>query len=102
MARQWRIEYENGLYHVMSRGNEQREIVRDDHDREMYIDVLGRMCTRYEVQVYAYVLMDNHYHLLLRTPRGEGMGSHLQKSIKGKKQGLYRGCQAEVIKYLNI
>ena len=34
MARAWRIEYEGALYHVFSRGNEQRPIVIDDEDRQ--------------------------------------------------------------------
>ncbi len=69
MTRQWRIEYENALYHVMSRGNEQRDIVRDDHDRTRFLEILGNMSRRHGVEVHAYVLMNNHYHLLLRTPR---------------------------------
>jgi REP element-mobilizing transposase RayT len=69
MTRQWRIEYENALYHVMSRGNEQRDIVRDDHDRERFLEILGNMSWRHAVDVHAYVLMNNHYHLLLSTPR---------------------------------
>jgi len=69
MARQWRIEYEGALYHVLSRGNEGRNIVIDNHDRTLFLEKLGRMCERYDVEVYAYVLMDNHYHLVLRTRR---------------------------------
>ncbi|MCP4725695.1 MAG: addiction module toxin RelE, partial [bacterium] len=56
------------LYHVMSRGNEGSEIVRDDHDRKVFLDLLGKMCKRHKVEIYTYVLMDNHYHLLLKTP----------------------------------
>jgi len=70
MTRQWRIEYNQALYHVMSRGNEQRDIVRDDEDRERFLETLGHMSRRQGVEVHAYVLMNNHYHLLLRTPRG--------------------------------
>ena len=77
MTRQWRIEYENALYHVMSRGNEQLDIVRDDHDREKFLEILGNMSKRHGVEVHAYVLMNNHYHLLLRTPR-----ANLSKSMQ--------------------
>lgn len=52
----------------MSRGNERHDIVRDDGDRRKFLEILGRMCTRLGVEVHAYVLMNNHYHLLLRTP----------------------------------
>ena len=64
MARQWRIEYEGALYHVLSRGNERKAIVADDKDRLVFPDTLGQMSNRYDAEIHAYVLMDNHYHLL--------------------------------------
>lgn len=67
MTRSWRIEYEGACYHVLSRGNEKRDIFADDIDRSSFLEVLGEMASRFEVEVYAYVLMDNHYHLLLKT-----------------------------------
>ncbi|MFH2218936.1 MAG: hypothetical protein ABII68_04670 [Pseudomonadota bacterium] len=58
MARQWRIEYEGALYHVLSRGNEQRDIFLEDKDRHCFLDVLGEMSERFTVDIFAYVLMD--------------------------------------------
>ena len=69
MARPWRIEFEGALYHVLSRGNEQKDIFRDNEDRESFLNCLGEMSARYETDIFAYVLMDNHYHILLRTNR---------------------------------
>jgi REP element-mobilizing transposase RayT len=69
MARAWRIEYEGALYHVLSRGNDRGNIVVDDQDRNMFLDTVGEMSQRFEVDICAYVLMDNHYHLLLQTRR---------------------------------
>lgn len=69
MARQWRIEYSGALYHVLSRGNERRDIVFDDEDRASFLKTLGEMCERFDIEMYAFVLMDNHYHLLLKTKR---------------------------------
>lgn len=69
MTRAWRIEYEGALYHVLSRGNERRDIFFGDEDRRRFLDALGDMAQRFEIEVFAYVLMDNHYHLLLRTLR---------------------------------
>jgi putative transposase len=77
MARAWRIEYEGALYHVLSRGNERREIVTGDEDRELFLGTLAEMSQRFEVDLFAYVLMDNHYHLLLRTNR-----ANLSKSMQ--------------------
>jgi len=67
MARAWRIEYEGALYHLLSRGNERRDIFLDNTDRARFLDTVGEMSERFEVEVFAYVLMDNHYHLLVRT-----------------------------------
>ena len=61
MARAWRIEYESALYHVLSRGNDRRNIVADDKDRNLFLDKVGEMSQRFEVDIGAYVLMDNHY-----------------------------------------
>ena len=69
MGRAWRIEYEGALYHILSRGNEQGDIFYDDDDRRQFLDTVGEMSERFAVDVFAYVLMDNHYHLLLKTRR---------------------------------
>jgi len=69
MTRAWRIEYEGALYHVLSRGNEKQDIVIDDDDRKLFLDTAGQMGERFAIDLFAYVLMDNHYHLLFRTNR---------------------------------
>ena len=65
MPRKPRVEYAGATYHVMSRGNRQQAIFRTDEDREMFLDALGEACGRTGWRVHAYVLMGNHYHLLL-------------------------------------
>jgi REP element-mobilizing transposase RayT len=69
MARAWRIEYEGALYHVLSRGNERQDIVIGDSDRKLFLDTVGEMGERFEIDIFCYVLMNNHYHLLFRTNR---------------------------------
>jgi len=69
MGRAWRIEYEGALYHILSRGNEQGDIFYDNTDRRLFLDTLEEMSERFDVNICAYVLMDNHYHLLLKTRR---------------------------------
>jgi REP element-mobilizing transposase RayT len=69
MSRSWRIEYEGALYHLLSRGNERKDIFDDDRDRVIFLDTVGEMSERFEMNVYAYVLMGNHYHLMVRTER---------------------------------
>jgi putative transposase len=68
MARPLRIEFPGAVYHVTSRGNERRNIVRDDRDREMFVILLARVVARFGLRLFAWTLMSNHYHLFLRTP----------------------------------
>jgi REP element-mobilizing transposase RayT len=67
MARQLRIEFKEALYHIFSRGNERREIFLEEDDYEVFLAVLKEMADRFNIDVFAYVLMSNHYHLLIRT-----------------------------------
>jgi REP-associated tyrosine transposase len=77
MGRAWRIEYEGALYHILSRGNEQKDIFYDDQDRLLFLTTIGEMSERFEIDVFAYVLMGNHYHMLLKTNR-----ANLSKSMQ--------------------
>jgi len=52
MARAWRIEYEGALYHVLSRGNERRDIFLDDDDRTMFLTGLGLYGDNVEIMRY--------------------------------------------------
>ena len=54
---------------MTARGNERKAIVRDDRDRQGFVDTLASMVEQYHVVCHAWVLMSNHYHLLLETPR---------------------------------
>lgn len=70
MARPARIEYEGAFYHVMNRGNRRENIFLDDNDRQKFYEILGNVENRYGIIIYVFVLMSNHYHLLLETPFG--------------------------------
>lgn len=69
MARAWRIEFEGAYYHILSRGNERRDIFLCEEDRSLFLDTIGELAERFEIDLFSYVLMPNHYHLLLRTRR---------------------------------
>ena len=68
MSRPLRIEFAGAVYHVMSRGNQGQKIYADDADRKMWLATLVEAWRRTGWRVHAWVLMDNHYHLLLETP----------------------------------
>ena len=70
MARPLRIEYAGAVYHVMARGNQGRAIFRDDQDCRCFLDTVGEACEKTGWWIHAYVLMGNHYHLLVETPEG--------------------------------
>jgi putative transposase len=70
MARPLRIEYAGALYHVTSRGDRREDIYLDEQDREMWLEVLGQVCNRFNWVVHAYCQMTNHYHLMVETVDG--------------------------------
>jgi REP-associated tyrosine transposase len=54
----------------MSKGNGGESIFVDDRDRQQFLDLFAELIKRYDAICYAYCLMDNHYHLLIETPKG--------------------------------
>lgn len=94
MARHVRVEFEDASYHVMARGNERRTIFHTAEDHILFLTTLGEMLERFGVDLMAYVLMPNHYHLLLRTPRGNlsrSMG-WMQTTFTSRYNRLHRRC----------
>ena len=69
MARPLRVDIADGWYHITARGTDRRTIFTERREREHFLELLEALVNRYGVRLHAYVLMDNHYHLLLQTPR---------------------------------
>lgn len=69
MARPLRIAFPYAVYHVTSRGNARQAIVEDDQDRTTLLALLAHVVDRFGWLCHAYCVMDNHYHLVLETPR---------------------------------
>jgi len=70
MPRQLRHHVAGGWYHITTRGLGRRAIFESERDREHFIELLAGMVERYRIILHAYVLMDNHYHLLVESPEG--------------------------------
>jgi putative transposase len=121
MARPLRIEYPNAWYHVINRGRHRNKIFFSDEDYQIFLDLLGRCHTLFELDIHAYSLMPNHYHLLVSTPRAnlarcmrhlDGVYTQ-QMNRKYRKDGtLFKGrykamliekeqYQLEVIRYIH-
>jgi REP element-mobilizing transposase RayT len=115
MARPLRIQYENALYHVTCRGNERKAIFKDDYDKNVFLELLNDGLKTYNIILYCYVLMDNHFHLLLETPLANlsefmrwfniTYTSHYNrrhKRIGHLYQGRYKSILVEKRSYLHI
>lgn len=98
---------------MLSRGNGRQDIFLGDDDRNAFIALLQTLAERYEIEVYAYVLMGNHYHLLIKTLEpnlSKGMqwlgtaytrGFHLRHNTSGHLfQGRYMSFLVEDTGYL--
>jgi putative transposase len=68
MARPLRIEFGGALYHVTSRGDGREDIYAGEDDRDLWLEILGQVCERFNWAIHAYCQMGNHYHLLIETP----------------------------------
>ena len=113
MARPLRIEYQNAWYHVTSRGNKRANIFRDDKDRKKFLQILRESVALFNVEVHCYVLMDNHFHFLLKTLEAN-LGRFMQRfntayityfnlrheSVGHLYQGRYKAILVEADEYL--
>jgi len=115
MARALRIQYEGALYHITSRGNEKRNIFKDDSDRVRFLEILNQSLDTYQVILYCYILMGNHYHLMVETPLGNlsefmrhfnitytSYYNRRHERVGHLYQGRYKGILIDKEEYLTI
>jgi len=69
MARPLRIEYPDAIYHVISRGIRKDNIYYENKDKDKFLYKLKETKEKYNLKIFSYCLMVNHYHLLIRTPK---------------------------------
>src|SRR4051812_36811841 len=69
MPRPLRVEYPGAMYHVMSRGDRREAIYEDEKDRQVFLKTLGEACAKTGWDIHAFVLMSNHFHLVMETPQ---------------------------------
>ncbi len=78
MARLPRLNLPGHLHHVIQRGNNRQRIFVDSEDFEMMLALLAENAQKYGVAVHAYVLMDNHFHLLVTPASGTALPQFMQ------------------------
>ena len=67
MPRSPRIQFEGAYYHVFNRGVAKQAITFDERDCRTFMQLLGETVTKFQLRLFAYCLMKNHYHLFLQT-----------------------------------
>jgi putative transposase len=97
MARQPRFEYPGAVYHVMARGDGGKQIFVGKDDHESFLYWLERVCTSHGWRLHAWVLMGNHFHLLLETPEANLVsGMRMLLGTFGKAWNIRRQRQGHV------
>lgn len=106
MPRPLRIEFPGAWHHVMNRGASRRDVFLDENDRLVFLDLLALYTHKTSVEVHAYCLMGNHFHLLVRSPEGNmsemmrllsGCYARYFNDRYGKDGGLCRGRYKSVL-----
>jgi REP element-mobilizing transposase RayT len=82
MPRLARLDAPGTLHHVIGRGIERKEIFYNDTDRTDFIDRMAALCEEGAMDVYAWVLMPNHFHFLCKT-RNRPLSSGMRKILTG-------------------
>jgi putative transposase len=80
VARQPRLAIPAYPHHVIQRGHNRQRVFADEVDRRQYLAWLGDACAAHDLSVHAYVLMDNHVHLLA-TPLGDASLSRAMQAV---------------------
>ena len=100
MSRPLRIEYPDAYYHVMNRGQARQSIFHGDAYYASFLKTLAEAYDRFGLEIHAYCLMSNHYHLLVKTPQANlqramrhmgGVYTQRYNRLKKRDGPLFRG-----------
>lgn len=106
MARPLRIEYPDAVYHVSNRGADRQRVFPSAKYFEAFLEGLGETCSRLNVEVHAYCLLRDGYHLVVKTPEAnlsrfmrqvDGLYTQQYQKMKGSDGSLFRGRYKAVL-----
>lgn len=78
MPRCARMIDDDGIYHILNRGNGQQRVFQKDRDYQTFLLLLEQMMSQFCIVIYAYCLMPNHFHLLLKPRTAEDLSHSMQ------------------------
>ena len=106
MSRPLRIQFPGAVYHVMNRGAARQPTFTDDRDCQAFLDTVAEAFRLWGIEVFAYCLMGSHYHLCLRTPKGnlsrvmrhvDGIYTQRFNRRHGRDGALFRGRYKAIV-----
>ena len=94
------------VYHLLDRGDRCEAIFRDEADRERFLGSLGEVAGRTGWRVHAFVLMTNHYHLLVETPQANLVGGmrwiHTTYALRFNRRPAYGKAVPERVRTTSV
>lgn len=106
MSRPLRINYENAWYHVMNRGRGRQVTFPSDDAYQAFLQTLEEAVQRFTIEIHAFCLMPNHYHLLIKTPLAnlsramrhiDGIYTQRHNRLTGTDGPLFRGRYKAIV-----
>ncbi len=79
MPRKPRELVDGGIYHVFNRGNDRRQLFGEEADYRCFLNHLNAIRQLYSAEIYHYCLMPNHFHLLLRSSKGNALAAFMHR-----------------------
>jgi len=70
--------FDDSIYHIINRGNGGQIVFQKDKDYEAFINLMGKAKTRYDIRIFAYCLMPNHFHMVLMPHRSKDLSQWMQ------------------------
>lgn len=67
MSRKRRDFRKNTYYHIYNRGNNKSKVFREPDDKRLFLDFLYKYNQDYKIRIEAYCIMENHFHLVIKT-----------------------------------